>query len=117
MHSIGFRRTLFPERPESFDDFVMVALFRDAVEIIQSGFEIGDLGSFGVQDFNFLMEGRHSGLIGVNEFLLELFPRPDAGEFYFNVLIRDIPGQLDHLARQVDDFNRFAHFQLFLCDY
>ena len=47
----------------------------------------------------------------MDRFLVELLARAQAAVGYFNVLVRNKPGQLDHLAGQVRDFDRLPHIE------
>ena len=52
--------------------------------------------------------GRHRRFLAVEQFLVQLFARAQAGEADFHVLVRLQPGQPDHLPRQIDDLHRLA---------
>ena len=100
-----------PYGPEDFNNFLGVTIFCHLMKPVEVLFEIRNLDSGRVQDFYFFMKRGHHLFIGIDEFLLKLFSRPDSGKFNFDILVRDISGKLDHSFGEVDNFDGLAHLQ------
>ena len=59
----------------------------------------------------FGMRGRFGGLVVSPQVLVELLARPYADELDRDVPIRLLPGEPDHVVREVDDLDGLAHVE------
>ena len=96
---------------EKIEHPILTALAGTYFELVNRADEHRVVGGARCGEADPRVRRRHQRLGGMEQLFLKFFPRAQADELDLDVPVWAPPGEPNHLARKVDDLDRFAHVE------